>query len=865
MMWNDLFAERACPPETHAAKRILDCPRIAIGHRVLIAAALLLSLTELAHAKPLFVAPYLLFDTGGAPASIAVADLDEDGRPDLVTANSGPGTVSVLLGFGDGTFGPKTDFATGTSPVSLAIADLDRDGHRDVVTADIGSQSVSVLLGNGDGTLGTRRDFSIGLSPRSVAVADLNADGFPDVVTGNFWSTVSVLLGNGDGTLAARADIAFEGTPYSVALGDLDGDGRPDLVVTNGDAEPSHEFPRSSAVWVLLGNGDGTFRTGTPFGTGDYPSSVTIGDVNRDGRMDVAVTQGGERSNTVSVLLGSGNGTLGVQRNFAAGYVPADVAIGDLNGDGKPDLVTANESVDPDLDSVSNKISVLLGNGDGTFRTATNLDVGEDPVAVAIADLDGNGRLDIAVANYSSHTAAVLLGMGDGTFGTRDSGAGEAPWSVAIGDLDGDARPDMVTANRVSSPPYIGTVSVLLGNGDGSFRPRTDFVAGSSPTCVAIRDLDGNGRPDLAVSGFSGVSVLLGNGDGSFGAGTVYAAGVNPSSVAVADLNADGPLDLAVANEGSNTVSVLLGRGDGTFAARTDFSAGDWPQSVACADLSGDGRIDLAVANYPTHNVSVLLGNGDGTFGARTEYGTANYPASVVIGDLNTDGRPDLAVANSRNVSVLLGHGDGTFAARTDYLAGDDPHAVAVGDFDADGYPDLAVTNYYTAGTVSLLPGRGDGTFGARTRFGTGKWPLAMASGDLNADGRPDLAVANSASQSVSVMLGTANGPPFKRYAIWRGHSIEAPAPQRFSLEGFRPNPSLGAPAVAFTLGDDSPAVIEVLDLAGRRVLRHDVSGLGTGRHTVPLAQARRLAPGVYTVRLHHAGRTLSTRGVVVR
>jgi hypothetical protein len=185
-------------------------------------------------------------------------------------------------------------------------------------------------------------------------------------------------------------------------------------------------------------------------------------------------------------------------------------------------------------------------------------------------------------------------------------------------------------------------------------------------------------------------------------------------------------------------------------------------------------------------------------------------------------------------------------------------------DFDHDGRLDVAVGNEDVAGAVTVLLGQGDGTFGVRSRFGVGRGAPVLATGDLNADGLTDLASTNFSSRSISPLFGNTK-VALKRHAIWRHYSIEVPAPLQFALEGFRPNPSMGAPVVAFTLADDSPAVVEVLDLAGRRVMRQDLGGLGAGRHIVPLAATGPLAPGVYMVRLHQAARTLSARGVVVR
>ncbi len=197
-------------------------------------------------------------------------------------------------------------------------------------------------------------------------------------------------------------------------------------------------------------------------------------------------------------------------------------------------------------------------------------------------------------------------------------------------------------------------------------------LGGNGPNSVAIGDLNGDGKPDLATASYNAgtVLVLLGNGDGTFGAKTAFGTGSFPTSVAIGDLNGDGTLDLVTGNAG--TVSVLLGNGDGTFGARTDFGTGSYPRSVAIGDLNGDGKPDLVTANYYASTVSVLLGNGNGAFGAKTDFGTGMQPPSVAIGDLNGDGKPDLVTANynANTVSVLLGNGNGTFGTKNDFATG---------------------------------------------------------------------------------------------------------------------------------------------------------------------------------------------------
>ena len=356
-------------------------------------------------------APGSPFPVGTEPHSIAAADFDRDGRPDLVVANSGSDNISVLLGTGNGSFAAALTIAVGDSPHGLTAADVNRDGKPDVVVANSGSDTISVLLGNGAGgfALASGSPIPVANSPWYVVAADLNNDGNPDLAIthtgfegGVAATQLTILLGNGAGGFAPApgSPITVGRIPYGVAVADFNRDGKPDLAVAN-------QF--SSSVSILLGNGDGTFAAapGSPITVGSGPSWVAAGDFNEDGRPDLAVTNQG--SGNVSILLGNGAGGFTAAPPVAAGTGPTPVVARDLNGDGHLDLAVGN--IGTFRDAGADTVSILLGNGDGTFRAAASspLTVGDKPFSLTVADFDGDGRPDLAVANYGSNNVSVLL------------------------------------------------------------------------------------------------------------------------------------------------------------------------------------------------------------------------------------------------------------------------------------------------------------------------------------------------------------------------------------------------------------------------------------------------------------------------
>jgi hypothetical protein len=360
-------------------------------------------------------------------------------------------------------FSPSTDLTGIPGPFALVSADLNNDGKRDVVAANINTNALSVLLGDGSGGFAPAVVIPVGIGPRSLAVADLNLDGKSDLVSANFpssgnASSISVLLGDGAGNFAPAVTTSPVDKPVAIALGNLNPDGKPDLAVVS----------LSGSVVVLLGDGSGGFALGNNHTVGTSPRSVVLGDVNDDGKLDIVVVN--QNSDSVSVLLGNGNGTFAPKTDWAVGANPQAVATADFNSDGKVDLAVVNLT--------SKDVRVLIGDGSGEFTTTTTLALTQRGTGVAVSDLNGDGLADLLATNnddaFSNGLVSVFFGNGTGAFSARsDYLVGLGPSNPIAADLNSNSRPDIVVANLGSN-----SLTVFLNScSQGPAQPTIRFGA----------------------------------------------------------------------------------------------------------------------------------------------------------------------------------------------------------------------------------------------------------------------------------------------------------------------------------------------------------------------------------------------------
>jgi hypothetical protein len=543
-----------------------------------------------------------------AQTSVAVlADADGDGNLDLVTNNTlypGDGQGGFLAGIPF----QSTDGQNAGATVSnaVAVADLNGDGFLDAATANGNSNTVSIFLNQGGRRLvQSGASFWSGNQPVAVAIADVNWDGKPDlVVTNAAESDLSVFLGKGNGAFSAPiAEYAVGGSPTTrPLLADFNGDGDIDVVLSDNQ----------SSVVLALGNGDGTFQAVpvssvvVPPGTNSLGGAISIAsaDLNGDGVPDFVVGQSSTSPGLgLVVFLTATGGSLGKGVAYAPSTALSYVAVGDLYQDGKADIVASNWA--------TGAVEVLRGNGDGTFQSPTSIALPGITNGLVVADLNGDGWPDVAVAGQNS-VVYVLLNNGKGALalsGTYSiSGAGS---ELAVADVNDDGKPDLCVTMGATS-----RVAVLLGNGNGSFAAAPDYDTTMPGVYgIAVGDVNNDGFRDLIVTSPStgSIAVGFGNGDGTFNSPNIYAASslsspLNPSpgEVALSDVNEDGNPDIVYANSGYSSVGILLGDGGGNFYGPTEFPAGGGALAVAIADLKHNGWPDVVTADVHFTGVSVL-------------------------------------------------------------------------------------------------------------------------------------------------------------------------------------------------------------------------------------------------------------------
>jgi hypothetical protein len=594
---------------------------------------------------------------GNATASLALGDFNGDGRMDIAVSNfsSSRGyVVAVLAANADGSFAAPAisdvKASKNDATFSIAAGDFNRDGKLDLVASLYLENSVAFLPGTGDAKFATPLFATVSGGPSYPTVSDFDRDGKLDVLTTSFTGDSALLFGNGDGTFRVTAFAAGGGSAYAPVVGDFTGDGRTDLIVA---------LVRDGVIRIttLSGDGRGSFTelATQPLLTGAF----AVGHFSAAHTTDVVTIA---YPGHAALLPSNEDGTFRGATAYAVDRAPRDkngetswhhIAVADFDGDGRPEIAASNDRV--------NTVSIFHVTKDGALSSANKVAL---PVAaddIAAGDFDGDGRADFAVLSIAASTTSIFRNTGDGTFSLlKTFSLASALRNFAVADLNGDGKPDVVITLWQS-------VVVELNRGGGAFAETTlANVHPSRGQRTIIADFDGDGRVDLvslsatnntgkAADTIGAIAFWKGNGDGTFAARQSVEATDGPTSGAAADFNGDGKLDLATT--GFAQVTIRLGIGDGTFAPPQKYTVGTMTSLIATADFNRDGVADLVALDLPYNALFAMAGNGDGTFGTPSGFAVGGYPTHLTVADVNADGRPDVITVLSRfadAVEVLL-------------------------------------------------------------------------------------------------------------------------------------------------------------------------------------------------------------------
>ena len=727
-----------------------------------------------------------LTSTGVRASKIIAADFNGDGITDFAIENTVNAGFVVLLGNGDGTYQNLGTFGATTWQVAqgFVAADFNSDGIVDILGPAYNSGGFVLFPGNGDGTFQAPISYlNNSVYANSLTVGDFNGDGKPDVAVTNA-GDVGVYLGNGDGTFQPIVTYPVGVDPSSVTVGDFNGDNKPDLVVVDG---------QEYSISVLMGNGDGTFQAAKSFGTGREPLAAAVGDFNGDGKADVATVNaiGG----TVSVLLGNGDGTFQAASTYTVGSNPWSIAAGDFNADGKTDLVVGNLA-----DYTNTSLSLLAGNGDGTFQTARTFATTGDPYAFVVGDFNGDGRADIAVASSLGFGIQAGIGPPDlaitgshtGIFASGEPGA---QYTITVTNLGpgwsddavavSDALPSIMTASAIGGSGWncaLSTVSCTRSDAvaPGAAYPNVTVTANVATVApetvtntVSVSAASGDPNPanntasDATVIGLAQTITFAAIPDHSLldPPFTVTATASTGLPVSFSATGSCGVSGNTVTIKSVGTCSVTA-----TQAGNTIYGPGSLTRTfnivpgISSITLTASPQSPVLLGTQVTLTATISPANSSAkvTFYDGVKIlGTASMSSGVASVSTSL-----LGAGNHKLRAYCAGLSSSTVALSVTALAGSFPSynqskdtgatlAIALGDMNGDGIPDVAVA-YSQYNTAGIMLGDGKGNFSTAVDYAAGQTPKSIALADFNGDGQLDVVVANF--PGAAVLLGNGNG-----------------------------------------------------------------------------------------------------------
>ena len=677
-------------------------------------------------------APPAHFPVGPAPTDLRVADFNGDGKPDVVclaALSGGPGEsyVTVLLNDGTGGLTNRHDYPVGENANSggLDVGDYDGDGHLDFAVASL-MTGVHVYRNTGSGEFVLWTQIAVALGPTHIASADFDGDGRLDLVVGNV-DAVQVYLNNGTGFTAGVFLDNFPDTVQGIATGDFDNDTHPDFALTG----------RQLSVYRNVG--DGASFDKTAYLAGENQVGIKTADMDGDGNLDITVSN--YLGNSVSVYSNDGTGHFPNKREWGVGWAPNSHGVGDVNGDGKPDIVAAASQLS------KTTVDVVLNAGDRNYIARRDYGMLGAAWGVGIADFDRDGDLDVVspAAISNNDGPFIFYGNPDGTLqdGIQIENYGNNfPTDVAVGDFNGDGWLDFVTS--IFSPG--NRIRVSINQGNGTFLPSVSYEAGGNPSGVGIGDLNGDGKLDIVNANSSqfdnSISIFIGNGDGTFQPQVVVPVGLRPSDVLLADFDQNGRSEVLVTHFGTNPIYYFKPDAQGVLGSPEIIDLGATHNNAVAADFDNDGWLDAMVA---AGHAVFLRNNQNGGFEPPV---TTAVPANYVeAGDWDQDGLMDIVGTDGVQNLALIGwnQGGGNFIHLSSLEAGNETARPAAADLNGDGLPEI-ITGNLRARSISVFKNTTKPT-GTPTPTPT---PTATPTGTPTATGTPTSSATATATPSTT-------------------------------------------------------------------------------------------------------------------
>lgn len=634
----------------------------------LLVAVCALGWAPLAHAAEITFATRTDWPLGAAAHSLAVARINGDPLLDLVVASDQG--LAVLFGNRSGSLSSPVLVRHQPVPAFVVAGDFDGDGRSDLAVAGRTEPAVHLLFGTGDG--GFERDVKLPLSGRVLALhsADIDRDGKADLLAG-WGGGIALWLGRSERAFPGPYPIDTEDAPgRAFQTADVDGDQRMDLVLLEANGE---------AVGFFRGDGDRNFEPRQASFAGSEPRALAaLQDLDGDFLLDLAITDG----LGVSVLKGDGKGAFAAPVRLARGDDFGPVAVVDLDRDGIFDLAA--------VDQRRGTIRVWHNAGRAQFEDRGEFSVGAQPTSLGALDLDGDGYPELLTANSLGRSVTVVRSRAGELDGIPAFDVGPDPTEGVVLDANRDGHLDLAVIHREA-----GLLTVSLNDGSGRFRPHFSFRTGEDPRAIVAADFDANGTDDLAVANFASddLAIFAGNGRGEYAAPLLLATGLGPIALAVGDFNQDGRIDLASANSLSDSISVFWGDGQGRFPHTTNFAVVVRPSFLLSGDLNRDGLADLVAGSSRSDHVSIVYGRSGGLAESAESGEFSKRVRPVVAADFDGDGVVDVVKTDEFNDRVAVHPGiEGQELDLPRYFpVGRQPTAALPGDFNNDGKPDLVV------------------------------------------------------------------------------------------------------------------------------------------------------------------------------